>query len=253
MKGGILEMKNKKRVFCSGLAFYDKEDMEMLHKYALEGWIFREFKGLSYILHKEEPQDLIFSYDLRKVPPEEMDEYLATFESAGWHPIPSKDPNYHFFWAKNGTVPLHTDEDLQSEQYRQAANWSLKIFLFSVALLILAGFSQNYIPASFKWGYLAVTFIAMSLLACSAIAFIGTYVRTKKKRISFDMSFKSCVFIFVGGFLGLIVLMFVVPGGIKEATYPLFRIFYGLCGAFIGFGLVASIFKYPLYRDGKAK
>lgn len=60
-------MKNKKYIICSGLAFADQEDMEMLHQYALDGWIFKEFKGICYVLYKEEPQDLIFSYDMQKV------------------------------------------------------------------------------------------------------------------------------------------------------------------------------------------
>ena len=34
-------MKNVKKVMCSGLMFTGKEDMEMLHRYAKEGWVFK--------------------------------------------------------------------------------------------------------------------------------------------------------------------------------------------------------------------
>lgn len=40
-------MKKRKRIMCSGLAFGDKEDMEMLHKYALEGWISGSLKAFT--------------------------------------------------------------------------------------------------------------------------------------------------------------------------------------------------------------
>ena len=60
-------MKQRKWLACSGLAFDDKEDMEILHKYALKGWIFREYRYGFYILHKEEPQNLVFGYDIKKL------------------------------------------------------------------------------------------------------------------------------------------------------------------------------------------
>ena len=46
-------MKDRKRVMCGGLAFSDCEDMEMLHQYAKEGWVFEKFRGMCYILQKK--------------------------------------------------------------------------------------------------------------------------------------------------------------------------------------------------------
>lgn len=65
-------MKNKKYITCSGLAFSDNEDMETLRMYAKKGWIFKEMKyGIFYVLHKEEPMDIIFSYDIQKIQEED--------------------------------------------------------------------------------------------------------------------------------------------------------------------------------------
>ena len=46
-------MGNKKYIMCSGLAFADEEDMEMLHEYAKEGWIFERLRfGVLYELQR---------------------------------------------------------------------------------------------------------------------------------------------------------------------------------------------------------
>lgn len=61
-------MGNKKYIMCSGLAFADEEDMEMLHEYAKEGWIFERLRfGVLYELHRKQPQNRIYSYDSNAV------------------------------------------------------------------------------------------------------------------------------------------------------------------------------------------
>lgn len=242
-------MKNRKRILCSGLAFSDKEDMEMLHQYALDGWIFREFKGLSYILHKEEPQDLIFSYDFSPVPPEEREEYLTVFKDAGWHPIASNYSGYYFFWAKNGTVPVHTDQKIEGENFRKVARGSLATCLISAIALFLAHF---LIPDTFEALRLIAIILTVALLAGSAVCFVGCYLRTKSKRLSADISFKNNSIIFILSAISLVGLAYLVPAEVKD-SYPLIKVLYGLCGAGIGGSLVTLIFKYPLYRDGKVK
>lgn len=97
------EKRKTKQILCGGLAFCGEEEMEMLHAYALDGWIFRKFSGLSYVLYKEEPQDLIFSYDLNKVKKEDAQEYLDLFAAAGWEQITCNSSSTWFFMAKQGT------------------------------------------------------------------------------------------------------------------------------------------------------
>ena len=69
-------MKDRKRVMCGGLAFSDCEDMVMLHQYAKEGWVFEKFRGMCYILQKQEPVNRIFSYDMQKLKEDEKEAYF---------------------------------------------------------------------------------------------------------------------------------------------------------------------------------
>ena len=102
-------MKDRKRVMCGGLAFSDCEDMEMLHQYAKEGWVFREFHGLFYILHKEEPVNRIYSYTMQKLAEDEKEAYFRLFEEGGWHILNPDSKEVYFFWAEEGCVPLHSE------------------------------------------------------------------------------------------------------------------------------------------------
>ena len=55
-------MQNKKYIMCSGLAFADEEDMEMLHEYAKVGWIFERLRfGVLYELQRKQPQNRLYS------------------------------------------------------------------------------------------------------------------------------------------------------------------------------------------------
>ena len=102
-------MKDRKRVMCGGLAFSDCEDMEMLHQYAKEGWVFEKFRGMCYILQKQEPVNRIFSYDMQKLKEDEKEAYFQLFENSGWHIINPEGKDVYFFWAEEGCVPLHSE------------------------------------------------------------------------------------------------------------------------------------------------
>ena len=167
-------MKNRKYILCSGLAFADQEDMTMLHEYALQGWVFRELKfGIVYVLHKEEPQDLVFSYDMSKVKDEDKEDYRMLFEEAGWTLIPPWSRDTHFFYAKNGTTAVHSEEETRNEQYQP-------IFV-TAAITCIIGILL--IPLTFwlKWVYLAP--ISGACLGGGGLLLIGCYLRTKGKRL----------------------------------------------------------------------
>lgn len=241
-------MKKRKRIMCSGLAFGDKEDMEMLHKYALEGWIFREFKGIHYILHKEEPQDIIFSYEFRKLEPDEEEDYLAMFEAAGWHSIPCKG-DLRFFWAKNGTTPLHTDQATEGEQYKGFAKWSFMGFLMATILFLMV---KAFIPTSLETLHFVLDLILLPTMLVTGLTALGCFVRTKNKRLFFTISFKSNL-ISLALFSIAFLLLTQVPHSLREETYPLFLILFAICGAAIGALAITLITKFPLYRDKKVK
>ena len=112
------DMKDRKRVMCGGLAFSDCEDMEMLHQYAKEGWVFEKFRGMCYILQKQEPVNRIFSYDMQKLKEDEKEAYFQLFENSGWHIINPEGKDVYFFWAEEGCVPLHSEVETRMEGYR---------------------------------------------------------------------------------------------------------------------------------------
>lgn len=170
-------MRNKKYIMCSGLAFADKEDMEMLHRYAVKGWVFREFRfGLFYVLHKEEPQDLIFSYDIQKVRKKEKEDYLCYFEEAGWTLIPKWNGSISFFSAPYGTAQLHTIPATRNQQFKKSLYQSL-IFLLVGIVMMVVGFRMN----------LALLFVAgAGCIGGSVTLGVSCFMRTNGKRLAWN-------------------------------------------------------------------
>ncbi|WP_416327722.1 DUF2812 domain-containing protein [[Eubacterium] hominis] len=230
-------MKNKKYVMCSGLAFSDDEDMEILHQYALEGWIFREFKWLCYVLYKEEPQDLIFSYDMQKIKKKDEVDYLQMFESTGWYKIPCKDDTIHFFYAQNGTKPLHTEQQTRKEQFLMPFYVSIVLLAIGLALFL----SMRWIDVH-AW----LAGIAGGLIGGGLMLFMGCAFRLKNRKLRISLSFqKARLFMFMG--IGLWIL----GKGIKYVWSPLGSVI-AIIGCMMAiFGLCYVLTQYRLYKDKK--
>lgn len=230
-------MKNKKYIRCSGLAFSDQEDMDMLHRYALDGWIFKEFRFLCYVLYKEEPQDLIFSYDIQKVKKVEQADYLRIFEEAGWHMIPCKDNSVHFFYAKSGTVPLHSNAKTRSEQFKISFYVSLAITILGIILLFAS--IKLTIPTIFAG-------IGGGCIGGGGMLLIGSYLRLQHKRFKAQLTFIQAVKLTI---LGALLMM--VP-----ILLPKDFLLIGKASRMIGiccviFGVTFACANYRIYRDGK--
>lgn len=221
-------MKDRKYVMCSGLAFSDKEDMEMLHKYAKEGWVFREFRKMRYVLYKEEPQNLIFSYDMQKVKKEERDDYLTYFEEAGWSLIPQWDSTIHFFSALEGTQELHTDHGTRDMQYRLGMQGGLTILLLGIIMLILSYFFSD----------LRIVLIAIGAgcLGGGIMCTLGCYYRTKG--ICLPLNARSTSFqIFKIGFAVLAVLIRILSNQRMHAIIYMDAIAFIICLCFLMSGI----------------
>lgn len=171
-------MKDRKKIMCGGLAFADCEDMEMLHRYALEGWIFREFKGLSYILYKEEPQDLIFSYDMPKLKKEDREDYFRFFEESGWQAInPQCKDDLFFFSAPKGTRPLHTSIETRLDSYR-------RILYVCIVLCIIGGIALLVSTQMQHTWFQLILFLAGTVLALVGLLMVvAVSMRLKNKRL----------------------------------------------------------------------
>lgn len=200
-------MKNKKYISCSGLAFGDCEDMEMLHIYALHGWIFRDFKMMCYVLYKEEPQDLVFSYDMQKVKKQDKADYLMIFQEAGWQEVVSKD-EIHFFYAPKGTPELHTDQKTRNQQYHMPFWVGVAILLAGVALLGVGLLTTSSYTVELGG-------LGGGLIGGGAVLCVGSYARMKGKRIRADFGKKraNIILILIGLFcIGSFLWMFYKQG-----------------------------------------
>lgn len=232
-------MKNKKYVICSGLAFADVEDMEALRQYALDGWIFREYKGFWYVLYKEEPQDLIFSYDMQKVKKEELHDYVQMFEEAGWHMIKCKDDTVHFFWAKAGTMPLHTDKETRKNQFRMPFYLAIVALVLGIVLLLCA---ICFDCASWMGG------LGGGLIGGGGMLFIGCALRLRGHRWKAVLTFRKACLVTLFG-LGLFLAGKLLPQcGVGTLTGKIVACI-GIMIAIYGFTFILA--QYRVFKDKK--
>ena len=193
-------MGNKKYIMCSGLAFADEEDMEMLHEYAKEGWIFERLRfGVLYELHRKQPQNRIYSYDSNAVKKKDKDDYLAMFEESGWHLVGQWSRDIRFFWAEAGTPALHSDAKVLGNQYRGLFFGSVacvvvavicflfggsKVWLYALGGALLGGGGLLMIRIKSAWNFwkLLAAGIAGYFLLMGCIDILRIYLRKKQKR-----------------------------------------------------------------------
>lgn len=229
-------MKNKKYIPCNGLAFSDREDMEILHQYALEGWIFREYRLTSYVLYKEEPQDIIFSYDMNTLKKGDEDDYYRFFEEAGWHRISNKNKEIHFFYATNGTAAIHSDSKTRIPAYQEMFRVSLIICIVGLILFLVAYYFREH---NFM---LPIAMVGGACVGGGGMSLLGAIFRIKQKRLRcVVLPFKKSLYC---ACLGL--LMMAVCYGLWSRS-PIWL--FGLCIVF--YGVSSAILQYPLYRDKK--
>ena len=187
-------MKDRKRVMCGGLAFSDCEDMEMLHQYAKEGWVFEKFRGMCYILQKQEPVNRIFSYDMQKLKEDEKEAYFQLFENSGWHIINPQGKGVYFFWAEEGCVPLHSEVETRMEGYRS----TLHIFAGALVIGCLCLLSLLWIESSVVSMILLMT--GSILGAVGLLMVVGIMLRMKRRRLRIvNLTFRKGAVLFVSG------------------------------------------------------
>lgn len=242
----VIVEKNKKKIMCGGLAFSDSEDMEMLHQYALEGWIFKEMKGVHYILYKEEPQDLIFSYDIAKIGKEDYDDYVSIFLNAGWSKIKSKDNSIHFFFAPSGTKAVHTTKETRALEYKPFAKWSVVVMIISILFIICVLFFADFD----KTMKIILVSISGGIAGASTMLSIGAYMRGKHKRLTMvNLTFKqSRVLCLIGVLMFLVGKIFIPELENMEAIAKVVSIIGLMMGISGGMWMLMN---YQVYKDKK--
>ena len=232
-------MKDRKRVMCGGLAFSDCEDMEMLHQYAREGWVFEEFRGMCYILRKQAPVNRIFSYDMQKLKEDEKEAYFQLFESSGWHIINPKGTDVYFFWAEEGCVPLHSEVETRMEGYRS----TLHIFAGALVIGCLCLLSLLWIESSVVS---MILLLAGSILGAVGLLMVaGIMLRMNRRRLRIvNLTFRKGAVLFVFG-----VGMLLASGFDRLADiYNLLLILGTVCTIE---GFLWMCFQYRQFRDKK--
>ncbi len=163
-------MSDTKYVMSKGTAFAEHEEMKILSEYASKGWILYKFAFLGYKLKKANPEKLQYALDYRNNADEE---YFSYFEEAGWHHVCSSANMIHIFSAPEGTKPIYTDNNTESEKYinqyksmKKVAIPSLLCSILFIILMLLAEY--NHIPNIY------VIIFAILLLPTAILAVITT-------------------------------------------------------------------------------
>lgn len=169
-------MKRKFKM-SGGLAFSDKEDMELLHKYAKKGWVFKRLRfGMLYELHEEEPQTRYYDYDIQKIKKEEKDDYLSVFHEAGWELVGAWDKDIRFFSSTTRIESVHSEKETRSDQYKL-------YFIIGVVLTVVGIIGVGI--AIWK-EYMPMAMIGGGSFGGGAMLGLGSYFRTKGKRMKID-------------------------------------------------------------------
>lgn len=139
-------MSDTKYVMSKGTAFAEHEEMQMLSEYASKGWILYKSAFLGYKLKKANPEKLQYALDYRN---NADNEYFSYFEEAGWHHVCSDANMIHIFSAPQGTKPIYTDNNTESEKYinqyksmKKVAIPSLLCSVLFIVLMLLAEYSH---------------------------------------------------------------------------------------------------------------
>lgn len=192
---------------------------------------------MCYVLYKEEPQDLIFSYDMQKVKKRELADYERLFSEAGWYPVKCKDDTIHFFYAKAGTPALHSDKQTRIEQFKMP-------FYASVGALILCLllFLGSYVSGWNVW----LAALAGGFLGAGGVLFIGCALRLKGRRWKAVITMKQAVVIFILGIACRLLGYLIKP----HAAW-LFESLSILSMMMIVCGLFFMIAQYRVFKDKK--
>jgi hypothetical protein len=164
-------MKNEyKYLLNMGLAFDEDKAMKKLSKMAREGWVLKEMTSLRYKLVKDEPKELIYSMDYKKLDKDEK-EYFELFDSSGWKHRCSYGP-FHFFSAAPGAVPIYTDKENYLSKYTNSKKVYFKAFLVSLVILLFNIFIQTALFDNLYGGAAKFAFLISEIIGLVSAAIV---------------------------------------------------------------------------------
>ncbi|MFT5872592.1 MAG: hypothetical protein ACI8WT_001523 [Clostridium sp.] len=132
----ILMEKKNRYIMNLGLAFDEDRVMKKLSQMAKEGWILEEMTLFRYRLVKEQPKEIVYSMDYKKLG-ENSDEYFELFQNSGWKHMCSYGDYYHFFSAPPETVSIYTEKENYLSKYKNSKDGCKKTAVISILMLSL--------------------------------------------------------------------------------------------------------------------
>lgn len=175
--------KEFKYIMNMGLAFDEDRVMKKLSKMAKEGWILEEMTGFRYKLVKDEPTDLVYTMDYKKMDGNER-EYFDLFKSCNWKHMCSYG-DFHFFAAPSGEVPIYTDKKSYLEKYSSYKK-GCKKSIYATGLVFLAAFILEFMLGSeiegsiISYVLLLITVFSVIILVPSIMMFVAFSFKEKK-------------------------------------------------------------------------
>ena len=175
----MFEMTKTKYVVSGGIAFSEKQDLQVLKKFAAEGWIVKRYKRFGYELKKGTPEIIDYSIDVRQLADEDKDEYFAMFEFAGWEHVCSRYDT-HLFKAPVGTTPIYSDNSSKADKLLRLRKSIVPAVYMAALLTLVSYFFMVFAEGTFgeiaKWSF--NVFIVL-LFPCVLMYIALTYRRMR--------------------------------------------------------------------------
>lgn len=177
--------KEYKYMINEGLAFSEDKMMKKLSDRAREGWLLEKATIMRFKLKKGEPQNLIYSMDCND-PKESDKEYFELFEKSGWTHVCSLE-ELHFFSAKEGTVPIYTEKNVEIEKYRNIKRTCIIALPPSLLILIACIMTAAHYGKGLDntiWFYVIVVgaFLSVMVAVPSLMVTVALYLRARKAK-----------------------------------------------------------------------
>ena len=151
-------IKNRKYLITSGVMFYPELEMTILKKQALQGWKFVRMTSFGVLVFKKGcPEEKQFAVDFYDGEKNDIPDYLALYEEAGWKAIYNYRKKYFYFEAPLNASPIYTDPQSYRERIYKEWSWavfrSLITFPIGIAMiyLLIITRQETGTPLSNEW------------------------------------------------------------------------------------------------------
>ena len=130
----------EKKIFKIFLAWKDEAEERWLGEMAQKGWGLKKFNCGLYTFEKMEPAEYIYKLDYKNNRKNDMDEYLAIFQEAGWEHA-AQFSGWHYFRIKADhsaeTPDIYSDTHSKAQKYRALSDAILYLTLSTLVIFFV--------------------------------------------------------------------------------------------------------------------